>query len=84
MHSKTIVCDDRVATIGSTNMDVRSYEQDFEVNAFIYDREVAVQLREAFLKDQVDSWLVDPAKWASRSWFKRYMESLARLLSPLL
>ena len=84
MHSKAIVCDDRVSTIGSTNMDVRSYEQDFEVNAFIYDREVAVQLREAFLKDQVDSWLVDPAKWASRSWFKRYMESLARLLSPLL
>lgn len=84
MHSKTIVCDDRVATIGSTNMDVRSYEQDFEINAFIYDREVAVTLRKAFLHDQLDSWLVDPAKWAGRSWFKRYKESLARLLSPLL
>lgn len=84
MHSKAIVCDDRVSTIGSTNMDVRSYEQDFEINAFIYDREVAVTLRKAFLHDQLDSWLVDPAKWARRSWFKRYKESLARLLSPLL
>ena len=84
MHSKAIVCDDRVSTIGSTNMDVRSYEQDFEINAFIYDREVAVTLRKAFLHDQLDSWLVDPAKWAGRSWFKRYKESLARLLSPLL
>ena len=84
MHSKAIVCDDRVSTIGSTNMDVRSYEQDFEINAFIYDREVAVALRKAFLHDQLDSWLVDPVKWAGRSWFKRYKESLARLLSPLL
>ena len=84
MHSKAIVSDDRVTTIGSTNMDVRSYEQDFEINAFIYDREVAVTLRKAFLHDQLDSWLVDPAKWAGRSWFKRYKESLARLLSPLL
>ena len=84
MHSKAIVCDDRVSTIGSTNMDVRSYEQDFEINAFIYDREVAVTLRKAFLHDQLDCWLVDPAKWARRSWFKRYKESLARLLSPLL
>ena len=84
MHSKAIVCDDRVSTIGSTNMDVRSYEQDFEINAFIYDRKVAVALRKAFLHDQLDSWLVDPVKWAGRSWFKRYKESLARLLSPLL
>ncbi|OKZ04426.1 MAG: cardiolipin synthase [Bacteroides sp. CAG:1060_57_27] len=84
MHSKAIVCDDRVSTIGSTNMDVRSYEQDFEINAFIYDREVAATLRKAFLHDQLDSWLVDPVKWAGRSWFKRYKESLARLLSPLL
>lgn len=84
MHSKTIVCDDRVSTIGSTNMDVRSYEQDFEINAFIYDRDVAVRLREAFMEDQQKAWLVDPVKWASRPWIKRYIESLARLLSPLL
>ena len=58
MHSKAIVCDDRVSTIGSTNMDVRSYEQDFEINAFIYDREVAVALRKAFLHDQLDSWSI--------------------------
>lgn len=84
MHSKAIVCDDRVCTVGSTNMDVRSYEQDFEVNAFIYDRETAVQLREAFLKDQLSCWMVDPVKWNRRPWLRRYTESLARLLSPLL
>lgn len=84
MHSKAIVSDDRIATVGSTNMDVRSYEQDFEINAFIYDRNVAEALRDAFLEDQKLCWQVDPVKWAHRSVFTRYKESLARLLSPLL
>lgn len=84
MHSKAIVSDDRLCTIGSTNMDVRSYEQDFEINAFIYDEGVARELREHFLRDQANSTPVDPVAWNSRSWFRRYKESLARLLSPLL
>ncbi len=84
MHSKAIVSDDCVATIGSTNMDVRSYEQDFEINAFIYDRKVAAGVRDAFLEDQKSCWQVDPELWARRSSFTRYLESLARLLSPLL
>ena len=84
MHSKAIVSDDRVASIGSTNMDVRSYEQDFEINAFIYDKKVAKDVKSAFLADQEHSWLVDPQKWASRSRFVRFKESLARLTSPLL
>lgn len=84
MHSKAIVSDDRIVTIGSTNMDVRSYEQDFEINAFIYDRGLAVRQKEAFLNDQKHTWLVDPDRWAGRPWPVRFRESLARLLSPLL
>ena len=84
MHSKAIVSDDSVATIGSTNMDVRSYEQDFEINAFIYDRGVAAEVRDAFLEDQKRCWQVDARKWARRPLHVRFAESLARLLSPLL
>ena len=84
MHSKAIVSDDKLVTIGSTNMDVRSYEQDFEIKAFIYDREVALRTRDAFLADQEHAWLVDPAKWEARPFYKRFLESLARLMSPLL
>ena len=84
MHSKAIVSDDKLTTIGSTNMDVRSYEQDFEINAFIYDKAVAVRTRDAFLADQEHAWLVDPAKWENRPFHKRFLESLARLMSPLL
>lgn len=84
MHSKAIVSDDRVVTIGSTNMDVRSYEQDFEVNAFIYDRELAKKMKAIFINDQKHTWVVDPEKWMSRPWGVRFRESLARLMSPLL
>lgn len=84
MHSKAIVSDDRICTIGSTNMDVRSYEQDFEINGFIYDGDIAVQMREAFIRDQESATIVDPERWAHRPLRKRFTESLARLLSPLL
>lgn len=84
MHSKAIVSDDKVCTIGSANMDVRSYEQDFEINAFIYDSNVAKILREAFLEDQKICTPVDPVKWPKRGRWARFKESLARIVSPLL
>lgn len=84
MHSKAIVSDDRVTTIGSTNMDVRSYEQDFEVNAFIYDLGAALTAKAAFLEDQKICWQADPKTWPHRPLHVRFAESLARLLSPLL
>lgn len=84
MHSKAIVADDKVCTIGSANMDVRSYEQDFEINAFIYDEAVAKTLKAAFLKDQKICHPVDPLKWPKRGRWRRFKESLARIVSPLL
>jgi Phosphatidylserine/phosphatidylglycerophosphate/cardiolipin synthases and related enzymes len=84
LHSKTIVADDTIATIGSTNIDVRSFEQNFEINAFFYDRKVAAELREAFLADQSRSTLVDPVEWAARPRLEKIKESFARLFSPIL
>lgn len=84
MHSKTAVSDDKVLTIGSTNMDVRSYEQDFEANAFIYDNTLAFKMKEIFLDDEAHSKEVNADKWFGRSALRKFSESLARLLSPLL
>ena len=84
MHSKTIVADDTIATVGSTNLDVRSFEQDFEMNAFLYDGDLACYLRDAFLTDQENSRPVDRKEWAGRSNFEKFKESFARLFSPLL
>ncbi|MCR5548666.1 MAG: cardiolipin synthase [Bacteroidales bacterium] len=84
MHSKTIVSDDSVVTIGSTNLDVRSFKLDFEINGFIYDPRAAAVMKEAFLKDQAGSRQVDLEQWRSRPWGERFMESVARLFSPIL
>ncbi|MBR1537938.1 MAG: cardiolipin synthase, partial [Bacteroidales bacterium] len=84
LHAKTIVADDAFVSIGSTNVDVRSYTLDFEIDAYMFSPEMAMRQKEAFLKDCADAELVDPVRWASRPWLQKMKESLARLLSPLL
>lgn len=84
LHSKLMVSDDELSTVGSTNVDFRSFEHNFEVNAFIYDKEVALQMREIFLQDQRDSVLLSLKAWTKRPWYRKAAESIVRLLSPLL
>jgi cardiolipin synthase len=84
MHSKAIVIDDRIATVGSANMDFRSYEQNFELNAFILDEKTAVTLRNNFLNDQQHCTEITLSEWRQRPISTRVKESVARLFSPLL
>lgn len=84
MHSKAIVIDDLVSTVGSANMDFRSYEQNFELNAFIYDEKVALELRMAFLADQEQCTEITLNEWSNRPIVTRIKESVARLFSPLM
>ena len=84
LHSKLMVSDDALSTVGSTNMDFRSFEHNFEVNAFIYDVETALLMREIFLQDQRDCVQLHLKTWAKRPWYRKALESLVRLLAPLL
>lgn len=84
LHSKLMVSDDQLATIGSTNMDFRSFEHNFEVNAFIYDTEFALQMREVFLQDQRNCEQLHLKHWEKRPSSRKMLESFVRLLSPLL
>lgn len=84
LHAKTMVVDEEFVTIGSTNIDSRSMEQNFEVNAFIYDAEVARRQCDIFISDMKSCTLIDPAQWERRSVWHRGLESLSRLLTPLL
>lgn len=84
LHSKLMVCDDCLATVGSTNIDFRSFEQNFEVNAFLYDRASALQLKEIFLADQKDAKLLQRKAWRLRPWSQKVKESVIRLFAPLL
>ena len=84
LHSKLMVSDDELSTVGSTNVDFRSFEHNFEVNAFIYDTETALQMREVFLQDQRDSVQIFLKNWVKRPWWRKAAESVVRLMAPLL
>ena len=84
-HSKLLVSDDNLCTVGSTNIDFRSFENNFEANAFFYDEEMAQRIKAIYLKDESQSILVDDvAYFVKRPFMKRLFESIDRLLSPLL
>ena len=84
MHSKAIVIDDIVSTIGSANMGERSYNQNFEINAFMYDKQTAETLKQAFLKDMDRCSEITLDAGRARSRWERFKESIARLFSPLM
>lgn len=84
IHSKTIVADGEVCSIGTANLDIRSFRLNFEINAIIYDEEVALGQEEVFFRDIDDSVLIDPEKFAKRSRSLKIKESLIRLLAPIL
>lgn len=85
LHSKVMVCDDSVATCGSTNVDFRSFENNFEANMFFYQEEVAREMKQMFLNDEQQAVLLtDVPGRMKRRFIVRLGESLARLFSPLL
>ena len=84
LHSKLMVSDDCLSTVGSTNMDFRSFEHNFEVNAFMYDRTSALRLKGTFLSDQKDAERLLLKGWRLRPWYQKVMESVIRLFAPLL
>ena len=84
-HSKLLVSDDNLCTCGSTNIDFRSFENNFEANAFFFDETMALRIKTIYLQDQSQAVLVDDvAYFVKRPFLKRLFESLVRLLSPLL
>lgn len=84
LHSKLWVWDDEASSVGSTNMDFRSFEHNFEANVFFYDVEMALYFKEVFLQDQCHCLALSPKLWAHRSWKHKVTESVIRLLAPLL
>jgi cardiolipin synthase len=83
-HSKIMMVDGIMATVGTANMDVRSFEQNFEVNALIYNESATMDMRTRFLEDLEKSEEVELINWRERSRSQRLKESMARLFTPLL
>ncbi|WLR44314.1 cardiolipin synthase [Bacillus carboniphilus] len=84
LHSKCIVVDGKVSSVGTANIDVRSFRLNFEVNAFIYDDEIAHNLTSIFHEDCLNSSILTYHQYQSRSLKIRFKESISRLLSPIL
>ena len=84
LHSKLVVSDDALTSIGSANMDFRSFEHNFEINAFVYQKEFALQMKRIFTHDMHHCERLIPSRWLKRPLKQRMAESFMRLFSPLL
>jgi cardiolipin synthase len=84
LHSKLLVSDDELTCMGSANFDFRSFEHNFEINAFVYQQVFARQMKKVFIEDMGNCEQLVPARWFKRSIPKRLVESIMRLFSPLL
>lgn len=84
LHSKYLLVDDVFSTVGTTNLDFRSFETNFEVNAFIYDQAFSANLQKHFMADLRNSREIKIAEWKQRKWHFKLRESLAHIVSPML
>ena len=84
IHSKTVYVDGFVTSVGTANMDIRSFDLNFETNAFIYDREVTREHEEQFLEDIKNSTEITLDWYDRRSPWFRVKEAISRLISPML
>ncbi|PLS38206.1 cardiolipin synthase [Carnobacterium maltaromaticum] len=84
LHAKTMVIDGEIASVGTANLDFRSFKLNFEVNAFIYDPVVAMELKTIYEKDMEECYLLTKEILANQSRWMKFKQEFSRLLSPIL
>ncbi len=84
IHAKTSVSDNYLSIIGSANMDYRSMELSHEINAYIYNSDIATENREIFLQDLKACREIRLEDWKKRPWYRKALETFVRLFAPLL
>ena len=84
MHAKVVIVDDEFVTTGSTNFDFRSFEHNFEINALVYSKEFNRQMKAVFEKDIEQCTRLSLGKWKQRPLLQKALESVVRLISPIL
>lgn len=84
MHAKTMIIDNYLSTVGSTNMDHRSFNLNAEVNAFIIDEGIAKKLKSQFNKDLINTYKLQVQELNNRKWYIKIIGSIARLIAPVL
>ncbi|KRL04207.1 cardiolipin synthetase [Liquorilactobacillus oeni DSM 19972] len=84
MHSKVLVVDGKISSVGSANMDYRSFKLNFEANAFLYDQRISMQLRNIFEEDMLHSTKLTIEDFQVQSAWMKFKQYFSRLLSPIL
>lgn len=83
LHSKTLIADCRVTSIGTANFDMRSFMLNYEVNAFIYDKDFSLKNLEAITKDMEKCTELTSMNFSKRSFLRKLAERILKLFSPL-
>ena len=84
LHTKAILIDDELSSVGTCNFDLRSFKLNFEVNAFIYDAETTIKLRNEFFYDLKVSQELTLELYQGRSFYTKLREAISRLFSAVL
>lgn len=84
IHAKTMVSDDYLSIIGSANMDCRSMELSYEINAYIYSDEIARENYRIFMEDLRECREIRLEDWQKRPWYHKFTQAIMRLFAPLL
>lgn len=84
IHAKTIVYDREVSVIGTANLDNRSFDLNFEVNATVYNKDFSQKLAQEFEKDLQDSEKIDPKTWKNRPFYRKLLGKILNLFAPLM
>lgn len=82
-HAKLLMVDSLFASIGTANLDNRSFDLNFEVNALIYNQKITKQLEDQFLMDLSHCREIKMKTWKKRPAIQKVKESLSRILGPL-
>jgi len=84
VHAKTVVADEKFSVVGTANMDIRSFDLNFEIMSVIYGKNLAVQLEKAFLNDLTECDELNYEEWLKQGIFKKLTYAIARLISSFL
>jgi len=84
IHAKVLIVDGEIVSIGTANMDMRSFNQNFELNAMLYAKDIAAVAEKQFQNDLAESKEVLLEEFSRRSVLNKARESVCRLFSPLL
>jgi cardiolipin synthase len=84
VHAKTMITDGKLSMIGTANMDYRSFDLNFEVNAIVYDVPFSEKLRTVFFDDLEHAKKINEKLWSNRAFYYKLGDRIARLFSPAL